>query len=152
MLPPCSTLKSLSPLTNPLFSPIWWETQDRKTSIVCKFVTRGKKMLICSLFICLRMRLLYIYFLGCRGAVANALKDVWRSQHVAGRQSVSAPTVRIWGDRYINMGPIKYRECNLWKWQIILFMLSGNYKRCIIEAVSETNMRGLLKSGCGQCG
>lgn len=31
------------------------------------------------------------------------------------------------------------------------FYVVCNCRRCIIGAVSETNMGGVLKSGCGQC-
>lgn len=93
----------------------------------------------CSLLICWSTRLSSHLFPGAWQRRLTSAERCVESQRLAGRQSVSAPAVRIWGDRYINMGPIKYGECNLWKWQIILSMLSGNCQRCIIEDVSERN-------------
>lgn len=59
------------------------------------------------------------------------------------------------------MGPIKYEGGaawgggegggNLWKWHIILLVLSGNCRRCIIwGAVTERNLGGVPRSGGGQ--
>lgn len=159
MLPPCSTLQKLITADKSSFFQYAGKNRTEEFFIAYIFVTqrekkaKKKKTLICSLFIC--------WARGCCTFISSGAGRRRRltrgercaeSRRVAGRRSVSAPTVRIWEDRYINVGPIKYGECNLWKWQIILSMLSGNCRRCIIGAVSETNTGGELKSACGQQG
>lgn len=139
MLPPCSTEKAYHhwQIPPPQYA---WKIEQEIFLNAHIFVMRGGANT--NMFITYLLEhevVLPFISLGARQRRLTSAERCVESQRLAGRQSVSAPAVRIWGDRYINMGPIKYGECNLWKWQIILSVLSGNCQRCITENVSERN-------------